>query len=124
KYYTPSGRSIQKSYDEGAEAYYMEKYERYETGEVFSLDSLHAPDSLKYFTDKKRIVYGGGGITPDVFVPIDTSQSTKLNTDLIRKGVMNTFAITYTNKNRKQLLKTYPTVSEFITDLDMNPIIE
>lgn len=124
KYYTPSGRCIQKTYENGAEAYYMEKYERYESGEVFSLDSLHAPDSLKYFTDKKRVVYGGGGITPDVFIPIDTSQSTKLNTDLIRKGVMNTFAITYANKNRKQLLKTYPTVVKFIDEFDMNPVIE
>ncbi|NEN24691.1 S41 family peptidase [Cryomorpha ignava] len=124
KYYTPSGRCIQKSYEDGAEAYYMEKYERYETGEVFSLDSLHAPDSLKYFTDKKRIVYGGGGITPDVFVPIDTTQSTKLNTDLIRKGVMNSFAITYSNKHRKQLLKTYPTVDKFIESFEMNTVIE
>ncbi len=124
KYYTPSGRCIQKSYEDGAEAYYMEKYDRYESGEVFSIDSLNAPDSLKYFTDNKRIVYGGGGITPDVFVPIDTTQSTKLNSDLIRKGVMNTFALTYTNRNRKQLLKSYPTVNSFVDSFDMTPVIE
>lgn len=123
KYYTPSGRSIQKSYDNGAEDYYKEKFHRYETGEVFSIDSLHAPDSLKYFTDKKRIVYGGGGITPDVFVPIDTTQSTKLNSDLIRKGVMNNFALTYTNSNRKRLLKAYPSVEKFVQEFNMDPVI-
>jgi len=124
KYYTPSGRCIQKSYDDGAEAYYMEKYERYETGEVFSIDSLHAPDSLKYFTDKKRTVYGGGGITPDVFVPIDTTQSSKLNSDLIRKGIMNSFALTYANKNRKQLKKLYASPQEFISGFDANLIMD
>ncbi len=123
KYFTPSGRCIQKPYDDGAEAYYMEKYDRYENGEMFSLDSLAAPDSLKFFTDNKRVVYGGGGITPDVFVPVDTMQSSKLNSDLIRKGVMNSFAITYANTNRKKLKKTYPTVESYITDFVMEPVI-
>ncbi len=124
KYYTPSGRCIQKSYDDGLEAYYMEKYQRFEDGEVYSLDSLHAPDSLKYETHNNRVVYGGGGITPDVFVPIDTSQSSKLNTDLIRTGVMNTFAISYTNQNRKKLLAKYPNVKSLIAGMDMDPVIE
>lgn len=124
KYYTPSGRCIQKSYEDGAEDYYMEKYERYEDGEVYSLDSLHAPDSLKYRTNNNRLVYGGGGITPDVFVPIDTSQSSELNTDLIRTGVMNTFAISYTNKHRKEWMSTYPDVEKFIAEFDMNPVID
>lgn len=123
KYYTPSGRCIQKSYDEGLEAYYLEKYQRYEDGEVFSVDSLHAPDSLKYLTNNKRLVYGGGGITPDVFVPIDTSQSSQLNTDLIRTGVMNTFAIWYTNQNRKKFKSTYPDVESYIANFDMDPVI-
>jgi|SRR5690554_5597634 len=124
KYYTPSGRCIQKTYDNGAADYYKEKFHRYETGEVFSIDSLHAPDSLKYFTENKRVVYGGGGITPDVYVPIDTSQSTKLNSNLIRKGVMNSFALTYTNANRKRLLKANPTVDKFIQQFDMKPVME
>lgn len=120
KYYTPSGRCIQKPYEDGVEAYYMEKYERYQNGEMWSLDSLDFPDSLKYYTDKKRMVYGGGGISPDVFVPIDTSQSSQLNSDLIRKGVMNTFAITYANKNRKKLLKEFPEVEDFQKGFDID----
>lgn len=124
KYYTPSGRCIQKSYDSGAEAYYKEKYERYINGEVFSIDSMHVPDSLKFYTDKKRVVYGGGGITPDVFVPIDTNFSSKLNSDLIRKGVMNNFALTYTNKNRRSLLKNYPTVQDFISKFPIEAVME
>ncbi len=123
KYYTPSGRCIQKPYDEGLEAYYKEKYERYESGEMWSLDSLDFPDSLKYFTDNKRVVYGGGGILPDVFVPLDTTGSSDLNNDLIRLGIMNSFAITYTNRNRKKLMKTHSTVEEYIANYDVSEII-
>lgn len=124
KYFTPSGRCIQKPYDEGASAYYREKFERYENGELWSLDSLQMPDSLKFFTDNNRVVYGGGGIIPDIFVPIDTSYNAKLNSDLIRKGVMNSFAITYTNAHRKKILKIHPTVEQFIAGFDMEPVVE
>lgn len=123
KYFTPSGRCIQKPYDEGLEAYYQEKYDRYENGEMWSLDSLDFPDSLKYFTKNNRVVYGGGGILPDVFVPLDTSQTSELNTDLIRKGIMNSFAITYTNKRRKKLSKDYPTVESFANGFEMDEVI-
>lgn len=123
KYYTPSGRCIQKPYDDGSEAYYMEKYERYESGELLSLDSIYMPDSLKFFTENNRLVYGGGGITPDVFVPIDTSQSSPLNTQLIRKGAINSFALTYTNQNRKALLKASPNVDSFIKNMSMEDVI-
>lgn len=123
KYYTPSGRCIQKPYDNGAEAYYLEKYDRYNNGELWSLDSIQFPDSLKYFTNKKRVVYGGGGITPDVFVALDTTQSSKLNSDLIRKGIMNSFAITYTNRNRKKLLKTYQDVGAFKDGFEIDEVI-
>lgn len=124
KYFTPSGRCIQKPYDEGVSAYYREKFERYESGELWSLDSLHMPDSLKFFTDNNRVVYGGGGIIPDIFVPVDTSYNAKLNSDLIRKGVMNSFAITYTNSNRKKILKAHPTVESYIEGFDMEPVVE
>ena len=87
KYYTPSGRCIQKPYDEGVEAYRKERLERYSSGEFFTLDSLKMPDSLKYFTQNNRIVYGGGGIMPDIFVPVDTSQTSDYFVDLSRKGV-------------------------------------
>jgi carboxyl-terminal processing protease len=119
KYYTPSGRCIQKPYDEGAEAYYSEKFDRYENGELWSLDSLDLPDSLKYATDNGRVVYGGGGILPDVFVPLDTTARSELNNDLIRKGIMNSFAITYTNKERKKLKRQFPDVESFIAGFDI-----
>lgn len=113
KYYTPSGRSIQKPYTEGVEAYKKEKYERFYNGELTSSDSIELPDSLKYYTDGNRMVYGGGGIMPDIFVPIDTSDFSELNTSLIRKGVFNQFAIDYVEKNRKSMAKQYSSLEEF-----------
>jgi len=123
KYYTPSGRCIQKPYDNGAQAYYAEKYDRYNSGELWSLDSIQFPDSLKYLTNKKRVVYGGGGITPDVFVGLDTTQSSQLNSDLIRKGIMNSFAITYANKNRKKLMKSFADVSAYKDGFEIGEVI-
>ncbi len=73
RYYTPSGRCIQKPYEEGSDEYFHDLERRYESGELYSMDSVSFPDSLKYYTPKGRVVYGGGGIMPDVFVPIDTS---------------------------------------------------
>ncbi len=107
RYYTPSGRSIQKSYEEGVEAYQREKSERLEKGELTSADSIHAADTVKYFTMNKRVVYGGGGITPDVFVPIDTTQSSAYFGQLVRKGVLNTFALAYVDEHRAKLLASY-----------------
>ncbi len=123
RYYTPSGRCIQKPYDDGAESYYKEKYDRYTSGELFSLDSLDLPDSLKYFTNNKRVVYGGGGILPDLFVPIDTSRSSAYFSKVVRKGAMNQFALKYANDNRKKLLRSYKDVQafarEFVIDVDL-----
>jgi len=118
KYYTPSGRSIQKPYTKGLEAYKKEKYERFYSGELTSSDSIQLPDSLKYFTNRNRMVFGGGGIMPDVFVPLDTTAFTDLNTKLIRKGVFNQFALDYTEKNRKSLEKEFRTVNEFIAGFE------
>jgi len=82
RYYTPSGRSIQKFYEKGEEnSYNAEISERYENGELFNVDSLKMQDTTKYFTLANRVVYGGGGIVPDVFVPIDTS---KFSSDYLR----------------------------------------
>ena len=113
KYYTPSGRCIQKPYADGVEEYYKEKSERFLNGELMSADSINFPDSLKFLTDRKRVVYGGGGITPDVFVSIDTSFSTEYHTSLIRKGILNDFAFEIVDNDRKNILAKYPTVSDF-----------
>lgn len=114
KYYTPSGRCIQKPYDEGVEAYRNEKYDRYESGELYSLDNIDLPDSLKFETNvKKRTVYGGGGILPDIFVPVDTSMTTDYFMDLVRTGIMNRFALEYTNENRQEMMEVFNTSATF-----------
>lgn len=121
KYYTPTGRLIQKSYDNGLEEYQNEIYSRFEHGEFSSKDSIDFPDSLKYKTlVSKRIVFGGGGIMPDIFVPLDTSSYTDYYGDLIRKGILNQFMLEYVDKSRKKLLAAYPDFkkykSEFIIE--------
>lgn len=116
RYYTPAGRCIQKSYEDGVDAYRKEKYNRYESGELLSADSVSFPDSLKFYTTNGRIVYGGGGIMPDVFVPLDTTMGSEYYSAVVRKGVMNSFTLEYANDNRKDLMKKYPTIKEFNTN--------
>ena len=119
RYYTPAGRCIQKPYDEGKEAYQKEKYSRYESGEAFHIDSIKVPDSLKYQTlVKKRTVYGGGGVIPDVFVSLDTSSTSEYWNRLVRKGIMNQFALNYVDKNREELLRMYPSLEAYKKDFD------
>ena len=115
KYYTPAGRCIQKPYDEGIDAYRDEKYDRYQSGELLSLDSLDLPDSLKFETRiKKRTVYGGGGILPDVFVPIDTTSNSETFRNLLRKGMMSSYALEFVDNNRARLEAEYPTEDDFV----------
>jgi carboxyl-terminal processing protease len=114
RYFTPSGRCIQKSYEEGPEAYQREKEQRLANGELTSADSLQPADTLKYFTMNKRVVYGGGGISPDIFVPIDTVQSSSYFGQLVRRGALNTFALQYVDLHRPELLKTYPDAPKFL----------
>ncbi len=115
RYYTPSGRCIQKPYNKGLEAYYSEEYERYENGEMLHSDSIHFADSLKFKTVSGRTVYGGGGIMPDIFVPIDTSyRSTYLN-KVFYKGLVNDFAFSYADKHRASFA-SYKTAADFVKD--------
>ncbi len=113
RYHTPTGRCIQRPYEQGAEDYYKELTKRMERGEYFHADSIQFPDSLKYITDNGRIVYGGGGIMPDIFTPADTTFSSKLYTNLIRKGIVNKFAADYAIKNRANMEKTYKDYDSF-----------
>jgi len=101
RYYTPSGRCIQKPYKDGSDAYRNDIYERYKHGELVSQDSIHFPDSLKYKTESGRIVYGGGGIMPDVFVPMDTTKLTEYYINLRNKGVVNDFSLRWVERHRK-----------------------
>lgn len=113
RYHTPTGRSIQKPYDEGVEEYRKDFQRRLEHGEMVTADSIQFPDSLKYFTPGGRVVYGGGGIMPDVFVPIDSTRFSNYYTDLVRKGVFNEFTISYLDKNRQTLLDRYEGLQNF-----------
>ena len=118
KYHTPTGRCIQKPYTSGDdENYRKDILHRYEAGEFSSADSIHMPDSLRFETLKNhRPVYGGGGIMPDVFVPIDTTAFTTYYRDLVAKGIINKYAITYVDRNRKTLNRDYPTEAKFVKD--------
>lgn len=118
KYHTPTGRCIQKPYTSGDdESYRKDILHRYEAGEFSSTDSIHMPDSLRFETLKNhRPVYGGGGIMPDVFVPIDTTAFTTYYRDLVAKGIINKYAITYVDRNRKTLNRDYPTEAKFVKD--------
>ena len=105
RYYTPSGRSIQKPYSAGAEDYELDISKRYERGEYFHPDSIRFEDSLKYKTTNGRMVYGGGGIMPDVFVARDTAQLTNYLNQLNAKNLVREFALNYYRDNQKELQK-------------------
>lgn len=113
RYHTPSGRCIQRPYEKGVEDYYKDLTDRMKNGEYFHADSIHFPDSLKYKTENGRIVYGGGGIMPDIFIPADTSFNSKLYTNLVRKGILNRFTTDYALKHRDEMKATYPTFVDF-----------
>lgn len=100
RYYTPTGRSIQKPYGHGNDDYYKDYEKRYENGELIHADSIKVDDSLKYVTPKGKIVYGGGGIIPDVFVPKDTSIENETLQYVSRTGFMSYFIFEYLEKNR------------------------
>lgn len=114
-YFTPSGRCIQKPYKKGdAIDYAMDIEKRFEHGELYSADSIHFADSLKYYTLRKhRVVYGGGGIMPDVFVPLDTTQYTKFLRQMAARSYIINANLKYIDVNRKQLKKQFATFNDF-----------
>jgi len=114
RYHTPTGRSIQKPYDNGKDEYYKDVYNRMKNGELVHPDSIKFPDSLKYYTPANRVVYGGGGIMPDIFIPWDSTWISDYYTDLRRKGVLNQFTVQYANDHREEFLATYPDVKDYI----------
>ena len=130
KYYTPTGRLIQKPYNDGIDAYEKDLINRYMRGESFNKDSIHFPDSLKYKTlVKGRTVYGGGGIMPDIFIPLDTTLYTDYYRNMIRKGLLNRFVLTYLDTERNTLLKKYKTFNDYnikfeISDDILNDLIK
>ena len=115
RYYTPTGRCIQKPYDKSLDAYYNEEYERYEHGELYNADSIKIDKTKKYRTPAGKIVYGGGGIVPDIFVPLDTVKFSHEVNKLSYTGTLNTFAFEYTDQHRSEFLNTYKTANDFIS---------
>lgn len=115
RYYTPTGRCIQKPYEKGkGEEYAHDLMSRYKHGELMSADSIHFPDSLKFQTlEKARTVYGGGGIMPDVFVPIDTTYNSEYHRSLISNGLVNRVAMNYLDQHREELNKRYKKVHTY-----------
>jgi carboxyl-terminal processing protease len=105
RYYTPTGRCIQKPYKNGAEDYYNKFYERFINGELNDSDSIHLNKSLKYKTPKGKIVYGGGGIMPDIYIPVKKSDFPEFYTKVLNKGLIFQYAFNYVDKNRNELKK-------------------
>lgn len=114
-YYTPSGRCIQKPYTKGdAEDYARELGQRYQRGELYSADSIHFADTLRYRTLRRgRTVYGGGGIMPDHFVPLDTTRYTAYHRSLAAHSIIINRNLTYIDQHRKALKHDYPTFEDF-----------
>jgi carboxyl-terminal processing protease len=119
RYYTPAGRCIQKPYENGhIEDYYHDEMDRYDSGELVNADSVKLNKKLKYTTPAGKIVYGGGGIMPDYFIPIDTTKVSKYISELLYKNIINDFALEYVNKNRAKL--KFSTVEEFNVQFEVN----
>ena len=117
RYYTPSGRCIQKDYKEGSLDYQRELLDRYINGELFSRDSMKIDKSQVFTTLNGRTVYGGGGIVPDIFVAQDTSGITGYYNDVVNAGLLQRFAFTYCDNNRASLSK----MADYMQFLRMAP---
>ncbi|HEX3010350.1 MAG TPA: S41 family peptidase [Bacteroidales bacterium] len=122
RYYTPTGRSIQKPYANGTDKYYEELGERISHGELEQQDSIHFVDSLKFTTPKGKVVYGGGGIMPDIFVPLDTSGVTPYYESVVSKGLVYRFAFLYSDQKRN-ILKGYKNIHDLKAFLHKNNIL-
>ncbi len=114
RYYTPTGRCIQKPYNNGLDDYYNEEYARYEHGELYNFDSIKVDKSKQYKTPGGKIVYGGGGIVPDIFVPLDSVKYSPVVNRLFYSGAFNSFVFEFTDKYRSKFLSTYKTAADFV----------
>jgi carboxyl-terminal processing protease len=120
RYYTPTGRCIQRSYANGTEEYYTQYYERLLNENSGNPDSSAFADSLKFKTPKGKIVYGGGGIMPDIFVPMGKDENSKYFNLLLNKGLIFQFAFDYTDKNRHTIKNTYKNAQGFIKNFSVD----
>lgn len=122
-YYTPSGRDIQKPYEKGdQESYQSDILDRYNRGELMHADSIKYIDSLKVATLKlARPIYGGGGISPDKFVPLDTTENTRYYRNVVAKGLINRYVIKYVDDHRKEIKHAYKTDADFVNHFEVTP---
>jgi carboxyl-terminal processing protease len=117
RYHTPTGRLIQKPYENGFDEYSKDLINRYNMGELLHSDSIVFPESMKYRTlVSKRPVYGGGGIMPDYFVPLDTTYNSTYYNRLLNRGIVNFFTLTYVDDHRQEFQKKYPSFRAFYED--------
>lgn len=123
RYYTPSGRCIQKSYKNGYDAYENDLQQRFKHGELASRDSFHLPDSLKFKTHNGRTVYAGGGIMPDIFIPLDTSAASAFALKIYNSGLLNEYVLSSLNNSRDRLKKQYPNFNSFNRNFDVTPML-
>ena len=126
RYYTPTGRSIQKPFEKGhGEEYQLDILNRFKSGELWSADSIHFDENQKFTTlNTHRTVYGGGGIMPDRFVPVDTSYYSRYYRDLMAKSVINNYITDYLDQHRKELLKKYADEDIFFANFDGATLID
>ena len=120
KYYTPSGRCVQRPYDDGLDTYLDDLNQRNKHGEFLTADSIKFPDSLKYQTAKGRTVYGGGGIMPDIFIPLDTSKYSSLYNEIVRKGIISEFVLDLMETNKENYKAKYADMEDFKTHFEVS----
>ena len=121
RYYTPTGRCIQKSYKDGVGEYYNEFSKRFSDGELENADSIHLNKTQKFKTPKGKVVYGGGGIMPDIFLPLDTAGMSAYLGKLNSHGLVNQFVFNYADKNRAAIKNMYKTYEQFESGFTVTP---
>ncbi len=119
-YYTPTGRCIQKPYNDGLDSYFNDLNNRSKHGEFLTADSIKFPDSLKYTTPRGRTVYGGGGIMPDIFIPLDTSKYSTFYNELARKGIFGSFTMDYMESHRDEMKTKYPDFETYKNNFEIS----
>lgn len=122
RYYTPSGRSIQKPYENGREDYYADYIQRMMDGELVTADSIRFDDSLRFETLNGRTVYGGGGITPDIFIPLETGEHTVFFNQVANRGIIYRFAFDYSDRHRSTL-SAYGDATDFVRQFRISPAL-
>ena len=120
RYHTPSGRCIQRNYDKGTGDYYADLLRRYESGEMDFADSIKFDENLRYKTKKGRTVYGGGGIMPDFFVPLDRDSNTMAFNEIFNSGLLIEFTFNYANDNKAEMLRKFPTAEDFVAKMTVS----